>query len=164
MNIQIDIGFGDVVYPEPEESELPTMLDSPVPRLLCYSRESAIAEKFEAMVKLGQLNSRMKDFYDIWLLSRQFDFDGASLAEAIRLTFEQRGTVLTVNIKAFDKTFISSKQVQWSAFRKRLQQDHVPVSFKDIISLVESFLAPLASAISQLGPPPRKWTSPGPWI
>jgi len=63
--MQIDIGFGDVVYPEPVESELPTMLDSPAPRLLCYSRESTIAEKLEAMVKRGVLNSRMKDFYDI---------------------------------------------------------------------------------------------------
>ena len=58
INMQVDIGFGDVVYPEPEESELPTMLDSPAPRLLCYSRESSIAEKFEAMVKLDALNSR----------------------------------------------------------------------------------------------------------
>jgi len=72
----------------------PTMLNSPAPRLLCYSRESSIAEKFEAMVKLGMLNSRMKDFYDIWLLSRQFDFDGPRLTEAIRLTFERRGTEL----------------------------------------------------------------------
>jgi len=81
-----------VVYPDPEESDLPTLLDFPPPRLLCYSRESSISEKFEAMVKLGVLNSRMKDFYDIWLLSRQFDFDGAKLTEAIRLTFEQRYT------------------------------------------------------------------------
>ena len=65
IHMQIDIGFGDVVYPGPEESDLPVMLDFPAPRLLCYSRESSIAEKFEAMVKLGMLNSRMKDFYDI---------------------------------------------------------------------------------------------------
>lgn len=83
-NMQIDIGFGDIVFPGPELSELPTLLNSPAPRLLCYSRESAIAEKFEAMVKLRELNSRMKDFYDIWLLSRQFDFAGENMAEAIR--------------------------------------------------------------------------------
>lgn len=71
VNLQIDIGFGDVVFPGPETIELPTMLDFPGPRLWCYSRESTIAEKFEAMVKLGELNSRMKDFYDIWSLSRQ---------------------------------------------------------------------------------------------
>lgn len=68
VNMQIDIGFGDIVHPGPETSELPTMLGAPAPRLLCYSRESAIAEKLEAMIKLGELNSRMKDFYDIKLL------------------------------------------------------------------------------------------------
>ncbi len=83
INMQIDIGFGDIVFPPPQESELPTILDFAPPRVLCYSRESAIAEKFEVMVKLGILNSRMKDFYDIWLLSRQFDFDGAQLTKAI---------------------------------------------------------------------------------
>ena len=128
INMQVDIGFGDVVYPEPEKSEFPTMLDSPAPRLLCYSRESSIAEKFEAMVKLGVLNSRMKDFYDIWLLSRQFDFDGARLAEAIRLTFERRGTALPTKIEAFTEPFIDAKQIQWTTFWKRLQQDNVPVS------------------------------------
>ncbi len=82
IHMQIDVGFGDIVHPEPVESELPTILDFPAPKLLCYSRESAIAEKFEAMLKLGELNSRMKDFFDIWLLSQQFDYDGADLAEA----------------------------------------------------------------------------------
>lgn len=163
VSMQIDIGFGDIVYPGPEESDLPTMLGSPVPRLLCYSRESAIAEKFEAMVKLGALNSRMKDFYDIWLLSCQFDFDGAKLAEAIRLTFERPGTVIPVGIEAFDEPFISAKQIQWSAFWKRLQQDHVPVAFRDIVSAVEKFLVPVASATSQGTTKPINWIASGPW-
>ena len=148
ISMQIDIGFGDIIYPEPEESNIPTMLDSPAPRLLCYSKESTIAEKFEAMVKLGMLNSRMKDFYDIWLLSRQFDFDSAMLAKAIRLTFEQRGTALPSEIEAFTNAFFDAKQTQWTAFLKRLQQDHVPTAFQEITSAVERFLAPLVSAIS----------------
>ena len=78
INMQIDVGFGDVVYPEPEKMHFPVMLNSSPPRLLCYSLESAIAEKLEAIVKLGTLNSRMKDFYDIWALSRRFDFDGSN--------------------------------------------------------------------------------------
>ena len=78
INMQIDIGFGDIVYPEPEKSEIPTILNSPAPRLFCYTRESSISEKFEAIVKIGMLNSRMKDFYDIWQLSQQFDFEGDS--------------------------------------------------------------------------------------
>src|SRR5690606_2213144 len=97
-----------------------------------YSRESSIAEKFEAMVKLGMLNSRMKDFYDIWLLSRQFDFDGADLAEAVRLTFERRGTALPAKIDAFTELFIEAKQTQWAAFWKRLGEEHVPISFIEI--------------------------------
>jgi hypothetical protein len=116
IHMRIDIGFGDVVYPDPEESDLPTLLDFPPPRLLCYSRESSISEKFEAMVKLGALNSRMKDFYDIWLLSRQFDFDGVKLTEAIRRTFERRGTKLPLEIEAFAEPFIQEKQTQWTAF------------------------------------------------
>lgn len=163
VGMQVDIGFGDVIYPGPVESDLPTLLDFSAPRLLCYSRESAIAEKFEAMVKLGVLNSRMKDFYDIRLLSRQFDFDGAKLAEAIRLTFERRGTALPAKIEAFEKTFADDKQVQWTAFRKRLKQDHVTESFRDVVSAVEAFLAPLASMVAQGNLKAMSWSASGPW-
>ncbi|MCD4805062.1 MAG: nucleotidyl transferase AbiEii/AbiGii toxin family protein [Desulfobacterales bacterium] len=163
INMQVDIGFGDVVYPEPEKAELPTMLDSPAPRLLCYSRESSIAEKFEAMVKLGVLNSRMKDFYDIWLLSRQFDFDGAKLAEAIRLTFERRSTALPTKIEAFTESFIDAKQIQWTTFWKRLQQDHVPVSFREVTTAVDGFLVPVVAAISSGKPSPTNWIASGQW-
>ena len=164
INMQVDIGFGDVVYPEPEKAELPTMLDSPAPRLLCYSRESSIAEKFEAMVKLGVLNSRMKDFYDIWLLSRQFDFDGAKLAEAIRLTFERRSTALPTKIEAFTESFIDAKQIQWTTFWKRLQQDHVPVSFREVTTAVDGFLVPVVAAISSGKPSPTNWIASGQWF
>ena len=164
INMQIDIGFGDIVYPGPEKADLPTMLDSPAPRLLCYSRESSIAEKFEAMVKLGVLNSRMKDFYDIWLLSRQFHFEQVTLAEAIRLTFEQRGTVLPSDIDAFSETFIDTKQSQWTAFYKRLKQDHIPASFRDIVAEVESFLVPIVSSIFQETPTITSWSPAGPWL
>ena len=141
----------------------PTMLNSPAPRLLCYSRESSIAEKFEAMVKLGMLNSRMKDFYDIWLLSRQFDFDGPRLTEAIRLTFERRGTELPAEIDAFSAPFVENKQTQWAAFRKRLGQDHVPVSFREIAALADSFLSPIVAVLSSGKQSPTNWTAPGPW-
>lgn len=164
ITMQIDIGFGDIIYPGPEKSDFPTMLNFPAPRLLCYSRESAIAEKFEAMVKLGILNSRMKDFYDIWLLSRLFDFDGMNLTEAIRLTFEQRGTALPAEVVAFSKAFIDTKQVQWAAFRRRLQQDQVPASFHEVVLAVEKFLAPLVSVLSQDRPKPMSWNAPGPWL
>jgi hypothetical protein len=163
INMRVDIGFGDIVYPDPEESDIPTLLDFPPPRLLCYSRESSISEKLEAMVKLGVLNSRMKDFYDIWLLSRQFDFDGDKLSEAIRLTFERRGTELPLKVGAFAEPFIEAKQTQWSAFCKRLQQDQVPTSFKEIVGSIDRFLTPITAALFSGKPCPKNWTAPGPW-
>ena len=163
VNMQVDIGFGDVVFPGPEKSDLPTLLDSPAPRLLCYSRESAIAEKFEAMVKLRELNSRMKDFYDIWLLCRQFDFVGENLAEAIRLTFDRRGTPLPDVIEAFTDGFAEAKQTQWAAFQRRLRQDHVPALFSEVVLSVKEFLLPLTVALSSGKAAPSRWTAPGPW-
>jgi len=161
--LQMDIGFGDVVYPEPVESELPTILGDEPPRLLCYSRESAIAEKLEAMIKLGVLNSRMKDFYDIWMLSRHFEFDGDQLAEAIRLTFEQRGTDIARDMVVFSQPFMDAKQVEWGAFRNRLQQEHVPKAFYDVMAQVEAFLGPVLDGLvsGESGPP--RWTNSGAW-
>ena len=160
VHMQIDVGFDDIVHPEPVETEFPTILDSPVPRLLCYSRESAIAEKFEAMLKLGELNSRMKDFYDIWLLSRQFDFDGKELAEAMRLTLEHRGTEIPEVITAFSEEFIEDKQVQWKAFHKRLAQEHVPKDFGVIVADIEIFLEPMMNGAKV----PDKWSAQNTWI
>ena len=163
VNMRLDIGFGDVVYPDPKEAVFPTLLDFPAPRLLCYSRESSISEKLEAMVKLGTLNSRMKDFYDVWLLSRQFDFDGDKLAEAIRLTFKRRGTKMPLEIEAFTGSFIETKQVQWRAFGKRIRHDQIPASFREIIASIDSFLSPVIATIVSGTPCPEKWIAPGPW-
>lgn len=163
INMRIDIGFGDVVFPEPEKLEIPTMLNLSAPQLLCYNRESTISEKFEAMVKLGMLNSRMKDFYDIWLLSRQFSFNGVTLAEAVRRTFEHRGTAIPAEIEIFAEPFIVAKQTQWAAFRKRIQQNHVPSSFRDIVSSVDIFLSPICAALSSGKSYPANWIAPGPW-
>ena len=92
VNMQVDMGFADVVSPAPELVEYPTLLDLPRPHLRGYPRETVVAEKVHAMVTLGAINSRMKDFYDLWLLARKFSFDGASLSEAIRNTFAHRAT------------------------------------------------------------------------
>jgi len=163
INMQIDIGFGDIVHPNPEECDLPTMLDFTAPRLLCYSRESAIAEKFEAMVKLGILNSRMKDFYDIWFLSRQFNFHGSQLLQAIQLTFKQRGTTLSENIVAFQVTFIKEKQVQWTAFCRRINQEHLPNDFSDIVDQLISFLGPIIEAACSGQPFDKNWIAANEW-
>ncbi len=145
--MQIDIGFGDIVHPEAVLTELPTVLDSPAPKLLCYSRESAVAEKFETMIKLGELNSRMKDFYDIWLLSRQLEFDKGDLSKAIELTLSNRGTELPDAITAFTGEFATAKQKQWEAFRRRLNQDHIPENFSEIVNEISSFLKPIINSL-----------------
>lgn len=159
VHMQIDIGFDDIVHPGPVEAEFPTIFDSPAPKLLCYSRESAIAEKFEAMLKLGKLNSRIKDFYDIWLLSRQFDFDAEKLAEAIRLTLNHRGIAIPEIIAAFTNEFIEDKQVQWKAFHKRLAHDHLTGDFNDIVKGIEAFLRPVMDGTTAHG----KWSAPDTW-
>jgi len=138
--MQIDVGFDDIIYPGKEIQNFPTLLSFPTPLLNVYSRESVIAEKFEAMVKLGNLNSRMKDFYDIWMLSNQFKFDEDKLAEAIRLTFEHRKTILDRNITAFSEPFILAKQIQWRAFRIKVGQVDLPINFSEIVQRIENFL------------------------
>ena len=163
VHMQIDVGFGDVVYPQPEEVELPTVLDFPPPRLLGYSKESVIAEKFEAMLQLGELNSRMKDFYDIWLLSRLFDFDGARLAEAIRRTLERRKTPLPEDIVAFSPAFAAEKQAQWSAFHKRLSDSSAPPDFTQVVQAIDGFLSPVATALHAGRRIRSRWSAPGPW-
>ena len=92
--IQADIGFGDAVTPEARETEYPTLLGNPAPHLRAYPRETVVAEKYQALVNLGMANSRMKDFYDLWVIAREFDFDGLTLSEAIRNTFSRRRTAL----------------------------------------------------------------------
>ena len=122
IRIQVDVGFGDVVTPDAESMEFPTLLDFPAPKLRAYPRETVVAEKLEAMVKLGMANSRMKDFYDIAFLSESFAFDGNVLAKAIAVTFTRRKTprpmkhpVAMTSEFAADPT----KNIQWSAFIRK---------------------------------------------
>jgi predicted nucleotidyltransferase component of viral defense system len=165
IKMQIDIGFGDIIFPQPDKAELPTILDYPAPQLLCYSRESVIAEKFHAMVQLGKLNSRIKDFYDVWLLSRLFNFEAGVLTEAIHKTFEQRETILTEDVFAFTDEFIQSKTAQWNAFRKRLNQKSIPESFNEIVKTVELFISPLlVTDYAKKSIVNTNWIAPGPWI
>lgn len=138
--LQIDVGFGDAVRPAPVRSAYPVLLDLPAPELLCYSRETAIAEKFQAMVSLGELNSRMKDFFDVWLLCRQFEFDVEALAEAIHATFEQRDTALPER-PLFSDRFRQDTQRAWAAFVDRLGGT-VPIEpeFGNVLEVLEEFL------------------------
>ena len=133
--MQIDIGFGDVVHPAPREQLYPTLLEFSAPRLRMYPRETLVAEKFEAMLSLGTTNSRMKDFFDIWLLSRQFDFAGATLSQAIAQTLANRGTEIESEPVALTQVFTASDAAskQWKAFVKRLELQAVPATLDEIL-------------------------------
>lgn len=161
--MQLDIGFGDTVYPAPETHTLPTFLDQPAPKLICYSRESAIAEKFEAMLSLRELNSRMKDFYDIWQLSRQANFDGVRLSQAIKETLAHRNTGVDLEFLSFSESFSKNRQPHWKAFVTRLKQEHVPMQFSEILVQIRAFLWPIAEARVSNSEFAGKWIAPGPW-
>jgi len=127
--------------------------------------ESSIAEKFQTMVKLGILNSRMKDFYDIWLLSRIFDFEGKILAEAINKTFANRNTPVIVNPAVFDPNFMedADKQIQWSGFLEKAKRTDAPLSFKEVTGTVKAFIEPLATSLVENHAFRFRWIAPGPW-
>jgi hypothetical protein len=165
VQMQIDIGFGDVVFPAATLTEYPTILDYPAPRLRGYSRETAIAEKFEAMVKLGQLNSRVKDFFDIWLLSQQFDFDGAVLASAVAKTFVNRKTVISPQPIALSRAFAEdpTKTAQWRGFLRKSRLQTVPAELGLITDALAAFLLPVATALTSEQSFNQLWHAPGPW-
>jgi hypothetical protein len=164
--MQIDVGFGDVVHPAAEEHGYPTILDFPAPRLQMYPKETVVAEKFEAMVYLGTINSRFKDFFDIWLLSRRFDFDGVDLAVAINKTFEHRSTELSTNPVALTPAFTATEntQKQWTAFIKRSSLDDAPATFDEIREPLRQFLLPIVTALVDGDEFSARWSAPGPWL
>jgi hypothetical protein len=163
--MQIDIGFGDALVPGPVPVRLPTILDLPPPELQGYSRESTVAEKFQAMVYLGEVNSRMKDFYDIWFLAMHFPFDGPLLARAVQETFRRRGTALSPAPVAFSQAFANDdeKQIQWVAFVRRHQLKDAPATLGDAVQGIAAFLQPVTQALAEGYPFDRQWPLGGPW-
>jgi hypothetical protein len=151
--IQIDIGFGDPVTPAPVESDYPTLLAAPGPRLLTYPKETVVAEKFEAMVKLGITNSRMKDFYDLYALSQALEFEGKNLSEAIRKTFDNRSTALPGGSLPlpFTPEFYNDegKKKQWVAFESRNATYMEKLEFKTLIEALVVFLVPVTDALHE---------------
>lgn len=145
--VSIDIGFGDVVYPERMKMEFPVLLDMEVPEIYAYSIYSVIAEKFEAFVSLGLANGRYKDFYDIYVLANSYNLDGMELMKAIVETFTHRETSFD-DIAAFDDDFTKdeTRQGRWRAFIKK-KKALVKVEFEEIMRLLKELLLPIVDSI-----------------
>lgn len=151
VNLTVDIGFGDALEPGAEVVDYPVMLDFPAPRLRAYARETVIAEKFQAMVALGRANSRMKDFYDIWVLNRWYSFDEGRLARAIEATFLRRGTDIPAEPPdALTPAFAADeqKQSQWQAFVEDVAVDPGPLV--QVVDELAEFLMPHANLARKL--------------
>jgi hypothetical protein len=165
VRLQVDVGFGDAVTPEATMVDFPTRLDFPAPRLRAYQRETTIAEKLDATVTLGMANSRMKDFYDLAVLARDFAFDGDLLAHAIRATFERRGTPLpTIPPVAFTTAFAEdpTKQTQWSGFVRKAgirDASSLPETIAAVVAFAQAPLMAAAGGASGVG----HWVPGGPW-
>ena len=149
VHMQIDIGFGDVMTPGPETLTYPTILDFPAPQLSGYSRETVVAEKLQALVQLRMLNTRMKDYFDLWLLTRQPELNKEILSTAIKRTFANRGMEIDPAPAGLSSAFGDdpSKQMQWNAFLKRARLTEVPRSLSEVVEELHKFFATILSQL-----------------
>jgi hypothetical protein len=167
LRVRVDVGFGDAVTSAAVESLFPRLLDEfPQPNLRIYPRETVVAEKLEAIVKLGMLNTRFKDYYDLHYLCGKFDFDGMALVRAITATFERRGTPIATELPAgLTEKFSDDgvKQTQWAAFRRRLGERASPESLAGVVNVLVGFLEGPVRAAARSDTFEMHWTAPGPW-
>ncbi len=164
--LQVDIGFGDAIQPPPADIDYPTLLDFPAPRVKGYLRETVVAEKFEAMVARGSVTSRLKDYYDIWLLSQNFEFDLYQPAIALAATFEQRGTSLPVHTPpCLTRDFTSNpgRIRQWEKLVRRFDSGGSVPPLETAAARIETFLMPAVNATDTRPKSPATWTPGGPW-
>lgn len=156
--VSIDIGFGDVIYPERIKMEFPVLLDMDIPEIYAYSIYSVIAEKFEAFVSLGLANGRYKDFYDIYVLASRYDLDGEKLKEAIVETFNHRKTGFE-DIVAFEEGFIDDviRQGRWNAFIKK-KKALINIGFEETMQLLKELLLPIVDSINCNNSFDRMWS------
>jgi predicted nucleotidyltransferase component of viral defense system len=164
--MQIDIGFGDAVYPEPELASFPVLLPMEPPLIRAYPREASIAEKFQAMILLDIRNSRMKDFYDIWFIANTWTFDMASLRKAILASFERRGSTTPTGVPfALTDDFLNDPQKtrQWSAFVNRLNPGGKAPSLEEVGAVLRAFLLPCISGGSPTKADTLSWTPNQGW-
>lgn len=163
--MQLDIGFGDVITPEPTELAYPTLLEFPAPVLRAYPKETVIAEKLEALTALGLLNSRIKDYYDLALLSRMYPFDGKRLADAIVATFRHRGTTFEAEPIGLTQAYCDdpARLLQWRAFLRRSRFGEEAGDLTRLINEIRPFVLPVLSKAAAEHPFNARWKPGGPW-
>jgi hypothetical protein len=146
LPIQIDIGFGDAIYPPPEFIDYPSLLDFPAPHLRAYHPATVIAEKLNATVTLGIMNSRVKDFYDMYMILTHMSVDDATITQAIRATFARRKCEIPQNLPvAFTPAFTEdgTKMKQWDAFLKRSELTETVPDLQQVLRTLHQRLVPL---------------------
>ena len=167
IRVQVDVGFGDAVAPEPAMVEFPTLLNFAPPRLRAYAPETVIAEKLSALVALDLANSRLKDFFDLWFLARSFAFDGSRLADAIAATFARRVQPLPRDTPTGLTTAFAgnaAKQTQWQAFvRQNVSTSLQVLTLPEVVAAIALFLLPVLEALRESAPFTKHWEPGGPW-
>jgi hypothetical protein len=147
LPLRIDIGFRDKIFPRPANVDYPPLLDFPSPELQGYTPETMIAEKLDAMVKLGLANSRMKDFYDIWTIVNQFQIKPEKISPVIKEVFKNRKTIIREIPKAFSEAFYNTPKTlqRWDSFLKGIGHDPMPL--EKVIFEIRDFFLPILVAL-----------------
>ena len=166
LRVQVDVGSGDAVTPEPAWLDYPSLLDLPRPRLRAYRPETAIAEKVHAMVVLGSKNSRMRDFFDVSALAMRESFDGDLLSRALRATFARRRTDIPAETPLAltpDFAEVENKRAQWAGFVRRNRLTTAPAELDTVTEAVAAFIRPVLIALARKEPLAGTWPPGGPW-
>lgn len=167
ISMQVDVGFGDAVTPAPIQLGYPTLLDHEAPQLSGYPLETVVSEKYQAMVYLGLLNSRMKDFFDIWFISSSFEFSGTEICAAIKATFDRRDTPIP---DSFPEELIvefaadAAKRAQWDSFLRKRGLDSLGLRLTEALDRAEKFLGPPTRSLAEGKTFASKWHSGGEWV
>ena len=165
LKIQIDFGVGDVMVPGPRMIEYPVFLGGDAIQLFAYPIESAIAEKLQAMVALGNANSRMKDFYDVWICSKHLDFNAGTLRKAIEATFKNRDTSLpTEEVQALTTAFVEGHRVQWNAFVRKIGESELTDAFGSIVDDLKIFALPMLGSLARGERLAENWKAGQGWV
>jgi hypothetical protein len=164
--VQIDVGLGDAVTPAPVMADYPTLLDLPAPRIKAYPRETVVAEKLDALIDLGLLNTRLKDYYDLYVLSRQFAFDGATVCRALDATRTRRGRgALQGTPVGLTDAFAANaaRARQWASFLRGHPAAAIPADLHLLVQAVGAFAGPIVEAVAAGKPLDMHWPAGGGW-